>query len=74
MTGGNSDASLISVSEVTRQPANHRGQEICFGIAAIVFASAKAEDNKVARTTVALVMLELALELDPDLFSARRWQ
>ena len=40
----------------------------------VLFASALAEHNKVARTTVALVMFELALELDPDLFSARRWQ
>ena len=31
------------------------------------------EDDEVARTTVALVMLQLALELDPDFFFALRW-
>ena len=38
-----------------------------------LFASVLAEDDGVARTTIALVMLQLALELDPDLFVAMRW-
>jgi hypothetical protein len=37
------------------------------------FSSVLVEDDQAARTTVALVMLQLALELDPDLGVALRW-
>ena len=53
--------------------AAKRGDPLRSACGLALFASVLAEDDEVARTTVALVMLQLALELDPDLFFALRW-
>ena len=53
--------------------AAKRGDPLRSACGLALFASVLAENDQASRTTIALVMLELALELDPDLFVALRW-
>jgi len=53
--------------------AAKRGDPLRSATGLCLFASVLASDDEIARTTVAHVMLQLALELDPDLFVALRW-
>jgi hypothetical protein len=50
-----------------------RGDALGSATGLCLFASVLAEDDQVARAVVALTMLQLALELCPDLAVALRW-